>query len=446
MIGALVWIKRNDNIGFRLAWFSLNASGWGFFSALWISQNYELSSNLKLVRVAHVFAIFIPITWLHFVFNFIGKKEPFKYFYLSQYLIPIFLLFFINSPYFISGMHPILHLRYFTSPGPLYHIFTLIFGVLVVYSFFYLAKSFMDSKGQEREQRKFLLLSTAIAFIGGTTFLPVYHIEFPMQIIALMPLYPFFMGVALMQGLFDAHRIADAFQREKLAALGTMAASLNHEIRNPLFIARSKIETYFDSVERGIYQPGADKQTVSDSTHKDVLTQLLRALDIMQKFSDFARPFKKKEDNQTILIREAVEDALKFVSNEFAVHKIQLNRSNLDGVTIKANRRQFEEILFNVMLNACHAMGDKGGALEISTKQTGKKVGIEIRDTGPGMSEDQLRRIFEPFYTTKEDMGTGLGLYITKQLVERNNGRISVNSKLGQGTSFLIQFEAAANN
>ena len=122
---------------------------------------------------------------------------------------------------------------------------------------------------------------------------------------------------------------------------------------------------------------------------------------------------------------------------------------------IQADQRQLEEILFNLIVNACHAM-EKGGELVIVSEakqfQTGLLcrpaeisrnddwIKITITDTGTGISSEQAKHLFEPFYTTKGEKGTGLGLYITKQLVERNSGKISVQSKEGKGTIFILEF------
>ncbi len=434
--------KRKDRISIRFLFFSIAVAGWGFAEALWMTENYSYNKSLFLMRLCNNFAVFIPVTWIHFVFDLIKKKEPFKFFLLSLYILSLAISLFSYSPIFIVGTHPYINPKFFCSPGPLFHAFTALFFIIVPYSFWYLIRALLVSHGEVRTQLKYVCLATITGFVfGGATFLGVYKVYFPLETLVFMLAYPLFMGLALIRyGLFDAQQIADAFQREKLAALGTMAASLNHEIRNPLFIARGKSENYFDAAERGIHSNSEGKLRACETALKETHSQLMRALDTMQRFSDFARPFKTKADSEKVMVRDAVENVLKFVSNEFALHKIQLDQSALNGVSVSVNRRQFEEILFNIILNACHAMGDKGGDLQISSRAAGKKISIEIKDSGPGMNEEQLQRIFEPFYTTKEEMGTGLGLYITKQLVERNGGRIAVHSSVGKGTKFTLEF------
>ena len=158
-------------------------------------------------------------------------------------------------------------------------------------------------------------------------------------------------------------------------------------------------------------------------------------------------------------IQEALQNVLDLVSYEFELDRIHI-QNNIDHnlPPIQADQRQLEEILFNLIVNACHAMGKGGGELTISSscysrasgnpstldprsKRSGMtdKVILEIADTGSGIPQEHLKHLFEPFHTTKGDKGTGLGLYITKQLVERNGGKISVKREERQGTSFVLE-------
>ena len=98
------------------------------------------------------------------------------------------------------------------------------------------------------------------------------------------------------------------------------------------------------------------------------------------------------------------------------------------------------QILFNIIRNAGQAIGERG-AITISAAQENSKLKIDIKDTGPGIPQDKLEEIFNPFYTTKDPgKGTGLGLFIVRQVVERNDGKISVASEVGKGTTFTLTF------
>ena len=387
------------------------------------------------MRIAHAFGPFIPISWLHFVFNFTGKKEPFRFFYFINYLISSLLFLLSPTPLYIKGLHPIMEFRYFTSPGPFYHVYTILFSVYVPYAFYYLVDAYRISKGYVREQLKFFILATVLGFSSGATaFLPVYHIPFIFLGFSLMPLYPIFMGIALMRyGLFDVQQIADAFQREKLTTLGLLTASVNHEIRNPLYAAQGILQNYKEKVSRNSPEETVDKS----------LDQINRALDVIVKLNRFSKPINQDvHSGSQSSISKAINNVFDLISYEFQLEKIKINNQILDDFPfIQADQRQLEEILFNLIVNACHAM-DKGGELTLSSQLKNHKVILEIKDSGSGISLEQTKHLFEPFHTTKGEKGTGLGLYITKQLVERNGGKISVSSKPNQGTTFILEFKS----
>ena len=387
-----------------------------------------------------MFSTVIPVTWLHFVRVFSGQKEPFRFFYKIVYLIAGLLMLSCLTPYFIPGTHAILGMKYYPSAGPGYWIFTLYFFILVPYAFWGLVVAVKKSNGTMKKQLQYLIAAMVAAFAAGSsTFLPVYNISIPLYLIPTMLLFPFLMGVSLIKyGLFDVQQIADAFQREKLTAIGIMAASLNHEMRNPLYIAKSKIETFRDKNQNLLDAAGKEKR--ADGVIDSVAEQLDRTLGIMQRFSDFARPsvMTKKEK---VIFEDLFKDVTDLVSHEIQRRNIKTRADFPKGISLFVHRRQFEEILVNLMINACHAMGQNGGDLTLLVSQPNGKVIVEISDTGPGIPEENQRRIFEPFFSTKGERGTGLGLYITKQLVERNGGKISMKSKVGRGTCFRLEFK-----
>ena len=137
-----------------------------------------------------------------------------------------------------------------------------------------------------------------------------------------------------------------------------------------------------------------------------------------------------------------LEDVFLLMRHELELDKIKILQDiPKDLPPVKVDRRHFEEILFNLMMNACQAIKAQEieGEIAISAVQQNGHVNILIRDNGPGIPSDKINQIFEPFYTTKDD-GTGLGLYVTKQLVEKSNGKISVKSKFPSGVEFSLRF------
>ncbi len=444
LVAVLALTKRKDLIAIRFLFFSIAVFGWGFIEAFWFNQSYSQSVCLALMRISNAFAIWIPMTWFHFVLDLIGKKEPVKYFYLCNYLIAVVLTVFSQSHFFISGTHAVSHFHSYTSPGPLFHVFTINFFILVPLAFVYLIKAYR-LKDARHSQFACVIIATVFGFMAGSsTFFPVYKIAVPLFLMPLMVLYPFFMGLALIKyGLFDTQQIADAFQREKMTALGVMAASLNHEMRNPLYIAKGRIEGYRAVMQHeGSTEVSGKTKEVIDS----VFNQLDRTLDIMQRFSDFAKPFNAQKEKQTFELAALFKEVRELVAYALETRKIVLKDSIPSGLTIQCNRRQLEEVLFNLVMNAIQALKhrEQGGEIEVSAEQTKQNIRIQVKDNGPGIDEEGLRHIFEPFYTTKEK-GTGLGLYITKQLVERNGGKVEVRSKDKEGTLFILTFKASGS-
>jgi two-component system NtrC family sensor kinase len=169
------------------------------------------------------------------------------------------------------------------------------------------------------------------------------------------------------------------------------------------------------------------------------------------------RETDKVYEKQRVRVREVVARILPFVESELGLKKITILQNIPEELEVFADIQSLEEIFINLIVNACQAMPD-GGEIEISatmpsspnlSRREGEeeidKVIITIRDTGPGLAQDQLKRIFEPFYTTKVS-GTGLGLYVVKQLVEKNGGRIDIRSEVGIGTVFSIILESKKAN
>ena len=241
--------------------------------------------------------------------------------------------------------------------------------------------------------------------------------------------------------MFDIEKIADAFQREKLAAIGMLAASVNHELKSPLFVTKATLESYLENAREGILKKDEIEKASQDAVEKS-LGQVNRAFEIMLRLTDFARPKIGNEDFERVPLREVFERALELVNFQVAMDEIRLSRQIPPDSTVYGNRRQLEEIFFNLILNACQAMPG-GGTLFLNAERKDDAVHVLIRDTGNGVRPTDRKRIFEPFYSTKGDKGTGLGLYVTKQLVERNGGQIWLESRMDQGTTFVVKLKAA---
>jgi len=217
---------------------------------------------------------------------------------------------------------------------------------------------------------------------------------------------------------------------EKLALLGSIAAGLAHEIRNPL-----------TSIKMLIYSL-LDKESNNTKEAKDfnvILQQVIRMEAFLQNFLDFARPpepvFKQ------IKVQETLEQALHLMSPQLQQSHIRLRTKwNASDPSIHADSDQMKQVIMNLTLNSIQAM-TQGGLLSIETRITNdpdRRMQIQISDTGPGVPEELLPVIFNPFTTTKKN-GTGLGLAITHQIIKNHGGSVRVENIKPHGARFIIQ-------
>lgn len=219
-------------------------------------------------------------------------------------------------------------------------------------------------------------------------------------------------------------------QAERLAHLGTMVATVSHEIKSPLGIVRSTAEILVKRIKK--IAPGNEHlaQIVVDETS--------RLNNIVVEFLDFARP--QKPNLKPLRINEIIRKVLEFISPE-------LKRKNIDLITDlcpdlsekNIDSEQFYRALLNIFVNGLQAM-EEGGELQVTSRiDERENLLISIRDSGQGITDDKIKRIFEPFYTEK-NKGTGLGLAITKNIVESHGADLTVESVDGEGTTFTITF------
>ncbi len=238
---------------------------------------------------------------------------------------------------------------------------------------------------------------------------------------------------------------AEAAQREKMAVIGTLSAGINHEICNPLGIARGQCEAFLLNIKDGLYKDKNSEELLEKAKEimKKVIKETDRATAITKKLSGFAKP--AKGEAELVSIDKEIDEVLILVGYELKLEKIEVTKDIETGLpNILVDKKQFQEVLFNLIRNAGQAIGEKGKIAVLARKSKGK-VFIDIKDTGSGIPEDKIKELFNPFFTTKEPgKGTGLGLFIVRQVVEKNGGRIYLKeTKVGEGTTFTLEFPVA---
>jgi signal transduction histidine kinase len=220
-----------------------------------------------------------------------------------------------------------------------------------------------------------------------------------------------------------------AIQADKLSSLGRMAAGIAHEINNPL----AGILLYSSNLVKKVPETGPLKKGLEVIIHETI-----RCRGIIQDLLEFSRerePLKAPAD-----LNEVINKALSILANEFRLNRISLEKhlsDNLPNVLIDGN--QMEQVFINFFMNAIEAIQGQGSISVRSFKdQDNKGVVVEIEDSGIGIPQEHLARIFEPFFSTKAK-GTGLGLAVNYGIIQKHGGQIKVSSQPGRGTTMTIR-------
>ena len=239
-----------------------------------------------------------------------------------------------------------------------------------------------------------------------------------------------FLGyVLLFKDLSEVRSLRKEIARnQRLASVGRLAAGVSHEIRNPLSSIKG-FATYFK--ER--YHDVPENQQISNL----MIQEVDRLNRVVGQLHEFARPITISK--KPIKVRTLLENSLKLIERQTSEANIKIETdidAEIGDVFIDPDR--INQVFLNLYLNAIESMKN-GGNLHVSLLNSEKKDGIEIRvrDTGTGISEDDLTHIFDPYFTTKAS-GTGLGLAIVHNIIEVHNGEVKVDSMLGQGTTITI--------
>jgi len=225
-------------------------------------------------------------------------------------------------------------------------------------------------------------------------------------------------------------------QAERVAAWRELARRLAHELKNPLFPLRITI----DNLRRAKTLPPAEFDEVFDESLTTLQTGLGNLNTVIARFSDFAR--MPAPEFSPVSINELVEQSVALFRAQLAAPGRPLVTVKLEldpaAGAIRADEEQIRRAVQNLLLNAIDAMPE-GGELRIVTARANGVVRLDVADTGQGIGEEERRRLFTPYYTTKQH-GTGLGLAIVQAVVTDHRGKIWVDSEPGRGATFHIEF------
>ncbi|MCD4715306.1 MAG: response regulator [Desulfobacterales bacterium] len=224
---------------------------------------------------------------------------------------------------------------------------------------------------------------------------------------------------------------------ERLASLGTLAAGVAHEINNPLAIIKESA---------GFMKLILGKEEFADMPRRKdfelALGKIEKGIDRAKRITLQLLGFARKDDSvlAEVNLIELADEAIQLVDREAVNRDIEIIREMAhDKVTIWSDPYKLRQVLINLITNSIHATGS-GGKITIILEGMGEEVTLTVKDTGQGIPKENLKRIFEPFFSTKSPgKGTGLGLFVTRNIIEKLGGTIKVESRIGQGSSFSVK-------
>ena len=231
----------------------------------------------------------------------------------------------------------------------------------------------------------------------------------------------------------------------KLASLGELAAGIAHEINNPVAIMVEEAGWIGDLLEEEEFQKSENLDEFVRALQQ-IKTQGSRCKDITHKLLSFAR--KTDPVTHEISVNDLITEVVS-LSEQRAKYASVSIKTNLDMKIppVSVSPSELQQVLLNLINNALDAMDSEGGTLEITSRVENGQVVIDVADTGPGIPQSNLGRIFDPFYTTKPvGKGTGLGLSICYGIIKKMNGEITVNSAAGIGATFHVKIPGAKTN
>jgi signal transduction histidine kinase len=244
--------------------------------------------------------------------------------------------------------------------------------------------------------------------------------------------------------LFEAHEELKRVQMKliqtaKLESIGRLAAGVAHEVKNPLAIIQLGVD-YLTGALQGAASPDCLEtvQEMGDATR--------RADTVIKGLLDFSR--SEQLGLAPLDLNSIIEESLLLVKHELTKHSVSLEKNLApEPPKVDLDRNKLKQVFINVFMNAIQAMGDKG-VLSVKTfiqpaaETTGQSMVVQIEDTGPGIPEDKLDKLFEPFFTTKPvGSGTGLGLSVSRKIIELHRGTIKIANRTGtHGVAVTIMF------
>ena len=320
-------------------------------------------------------------------------------------------------------------IRYFQGGGAGLYVALIIFSVVGIIAFV-LSRSFLQMTLKQKiivtiSLAAFSLLSSLI--LSNTVFSINLKLSFWLQYIGIH-----IIGMLISTVLWEVIQtnfqvLQKLIKAEKLQTVSHLAASISHEVRNPLTSARGFIQLLSEDIS-----------THSRKDYVDIaITELDRATEVINDYLTFAKPTLEKEEK--INVYAEIQHAVNVITPLATMNGVKVKVSLLEHhlYFTKGERKKFQQCLINFLKNGIESM-QNNGELQIFQTYTNGMIKIDIQDQGKGMTQEQINRLGEPYFTTKEK-GTGLGMMVSYSIIKGMNGTIDVTSEYERGTRFTLE-------
>jgi two-component system, sporulation sensor kinase B len=362
------------------------------------------------------------------------KVSVYDGYILDLRAVPLLLAFLYGG--YVSGLFVtavLLGYRYFLGGGGLFIPF-LTCSFLVLLFQLIIPRYNRCSSGNRVFFATIIALCTSL-FISTTTFIKLIWSGIQINARALelfigysiIQIITMWVAVALIESLREKVMMQYQLRRsDQLHIMSELAASVAHEIRNPLTVVRGFMQLFNENKQ----MPEGVKPYIAL-----MITEIDRTQEIIIDFLSIAKP--KLERLETISVAEHIQHIINLMYSYATLQNVNLKMSVTDFPYIQTDPDKFSQVLINIIKNGIEAMPN-GGQLEISINEVNGMAEISINDQGVGMTEKEVKRLGTPFYSTKTK-GTGIGMMVSFRLVEKMNGQIKIRSKKGSGTEFIIK-------
>jgi len=494
------WRSRANQLFFLM---TLSVAVWAFSYWQWLSS-HEAASALFWVRALSVGSLFIPVFYFHWVLRFLEIHKQKKFLVLLRVVYPIALFFlaFSFSELFVKGVRPKLFFPFWPDPGLLYTLYVVFIYVgLVIYSLFLLYKSYQSSSNEKRGQIFYVILGSLIGFCGGlTNFFLWYDIPIPPYGNFLVALFPFFLGYAILKhhlfnikvitaelltfaiwvAVFVRFLLAETLKErlfefglflfilafgillirsvlkleaanERLKELNKMKSEFlsfaSHQVKAPMTVVKG----IASEIAEGDYGSVQEEVKKAASQIKEMIDRMII---LVENFLDWRKIEEGKMDYQFSevkifeLVNNVVEELRLIAKNKGLNLTFEAPVTSRGEIVIKADRMRIRQVIQNLIENAIKYT-DKG-FVKAELREKGNSVLISVKDSGRGIAKEYLPNLFQQFSrvsnTAKEIKGTGLGLYIAKEIITAHGGRLWAESEgVGKGSTFYVELPKEIN-